>query len=347
MDRKTYTYNYVPSYIVRSWADKNDNIKYNTAFEMETHIAPYSDMYLEELTNDGGLDPEGSDYFTYRPLVESIIRLSKGDTTPLSSNLFDIAVFLMFGYYTNPCGYGRFSSYLGDEVTKRGITTLLPQEGDEISEIVRERLCETRDVLNLLKSQSEAFLMASYIMDLKPIIVEADAKMGFFLSASPLFFGNPFNPSAFHDIVEPYTRRGAVFFMPLSPSYAVCLFDRTVYKMNETEGRVILSEEDTRLINSYSINVADDICYTCSDEEYYAFKKERFTGEFDVGSFAPSFLKLKNRLPQDKDEKRELPVLMTSYDEEVFSTLGDEKEVPIDFYRKRMDYLYSIIGRKA
>lgn len=347
MESKTYDYNYVPSYIVRSWADENDIVKYNTAFEEEIYVAHVEDMYLEELTNVRNIDPEGSDYFTFRPLVEAMLSLSKGDTSPFENDLSDITVFLMFAYYTNPYGFGRFSSYLEEEVIKRGIEYLSPEESEEISEIVRAKLRETRDVVDLLRMQSQAFLMAPYIMDLKPVLVEADRGMGFFLSSSPLLFGNPYNPAVFSDIVEPYTRRGAVFFMPLSPAYAICLFDRTVYKTNETDGRVVLSEEDTKFMNSFLINLADDICYTCSDEEYSAFKKENFTGEYNDGAFKAPFLKLKNKLPEDKDEKRELTSLMASYDEEVFSSLGDEEKVPVDFYRKRMDYVYSILGKKA
>lgn len=347
MKSKTYDYNYVPSYIVRAWADENDIVKYNTAFEEEIYVAHVEDMYLEEMTNVRDIDPEGFDYFTFRPLVEAMLSLSKGDTSPFENDLFDVTVFLMFAYYTNPYGYGRFSSYLKEEITKRGIEYLSPEESEEISEIVRAKLSETRDVVDLLKMQTQAFLMAPYIMDLKPVLVKADPGMGFFLSASPLFFGNPYNPAVFNDIIEPYTRRGGVFFMPLSPSYAICLFDRTVYKTNETEGRVVLSEEDTKLINSYLINLADDVCYTCSDEEYLAFKKEKYTGEYEVGAFKAPFLKLKNKLPEDMDEKRELSSLMASYDEEAFSSLEDEKDVPVDFHRKRMDYVYSILGKKA
>ena len=346
MENKTYDYNYIPSYIVRNWAGKDDRVKFNTSFETKTYVSPVDEMYIERLSNNRNLDPECANYLKFKPLVEDVMRLSHGDTATFSNDLFNIAVLFLFIYNTNPYGYGRFASLMVDEVSRMDSAQLLESDASGLSEKVRGRLSETRDVEELLKKQSEAFLMASYILDLKSVLVEA-AGTGFLLSSSPLFFGNPYNKAAFNDIVEPYTRRGAVFFMPISPKLTVCLYDGDIYKVNKTEDRVLLSKEDTLLINSYIINVADDVCYTSTDEEYFSFKEKFFSGVYDCCSFDPSFLKVKNKLPSEMDEKRELPQLMESYDNEQFKSLGDAKEVPPEFYRKRMEYAYSIVAGRV
>ncbi len=341
----TYTYDYVPYYIVRNWADKAGKVKYNAAFESVIYTSDAREMYLENLTNNHSLDAEGSDYFTYAPLVEAVLKLSRGDSTPFRGNLFEIATFLMFCYYTDPVGYGCLSSIMLEELLRvEDLSSISKEEREVIADRAKERLRETRDVEKLLKAQGEAFMMAPYIMDLKPVVVEAGSPMGFFLSASPLFFGNPYNKYAFNDIPEPYSRRGAVFFMPLSPRFAICLYDGDIYKVNKTEGRVFLTEEDTSLINSYTINAADDVCFTCSEEEYMSFKEKNFKGLYEVNSFNPSFLKVKNKLPEDKDAKREIVELMTSYDNDALGRMEEPKVITQEFHQKRMKYLYSILG---
>ncbi len=344
MKRDEYRFNYVPSYIVRAWSGDGRSVRYNPAYEDEIFSSPVEDMYVETLKVTGDINPDDMPILTLPSVVNTVTRLSKGDMRAYEEGFFDVLLFVMEQYLSNPQGYGRFTAIMSEEVEKRKKEGQSAPDAVELSKEAVRKMDRVRTTEELVVELNKGFMYAAYILDLMPILVEADNEMGFLLSSYPLLFGNPYNRASFNDLGFPFARKGAVFFMPLSPKRAVCLYDSSVYFVNEKNGRISLSPEDTLLLAGYAVNVSDNIIVRPGREDYYrSFREKNFQGFYDVSSFNPSFLRLKRGVPSGKNEIRKLPSAMMDYDERHSSSVVENYE---DFVYKRLGYALSIVTGK-
>lgn len=344
MKRDEYRFNYVPSYIVRAWSGDGRSVRYNTAYEDEIFSSPVEDMYVEALKVTGDLNPDVMPMLTLPSVVNTVTRLSCGDKRAYEEGFFDVLLLIMEEYFSNPRSYGRFTGIMSEEVGKRKKAGDSAPNAEELSKEAVRKMDRERTTQELVVELNKGFMYAAYILDLMPVLVEADDEMGFLLSSCPLLFGNPYNRAAFNDLGFPFARKGAVFFMPISPKRAVCLYDSDVYFVNEKNGRISLSLEDTLLLAGYAINVSDNIIFRPDREDYYrAFKERNFQGFYDVSSFNPSFLRMKRGVPSGKNEIRKLPSAMMDYDERHSSSVIENYE---DFINKRLGYALSLVTGK-
>ncbi len=339
-----FRFNFVPSYIVRAWSEDGRNVRYNTAYDDRVFSSPIEDMYVETLRRKGDADPDYTPSLFSPSLVKAVTRLSSGDPTGYVESFFDVLVFVMEEYLANPNSYGRFCTLMAEEVKKRGKMPNSAVSAEQLSQEAVRKMNRERTTEELAVEMHQGFLFASYILDLTPLLVKAHDALGFLLSAYPLLYGNPYNRAAFNDLDYPYARKGAVFFMPVSPEYALCLYDSDVYFVNSKNGTLTLSREDTLLLASYAINVSDNIIFRPDRENYYrSFKAENFHGFYDVSSFDPSFLKIKRSLPFVKNVIRKLPSALMDYDERKSEVLLSDYEA---FINERSDYALSLLAGK-
>lgn len=232
---------------------------------------------------------------------------------------------------------------MSGEVEKRKKAGQSAPDAVELSKEAVEKKDRGRTTEEPAVEMHKGFLLAPYMLDLTPVLVRADDELGFLLSSSPLLLGNPYNRAAFNDLGCPYMRKGAVFFMPVSPEWGICLYDSSVYFVKEKNGRVFLSPGDTLLLAYYAVNVSDYIIFRPDRENYYlSFKEKNFHGYYDVTSFNPSFLKIKRGVPSGKNEIRKLSSAMMDYDERQKGREGDYG----DYIDKRLDYALSVVGGK-
>ena len=251
----------VPPYITRFWADENGKVKFfSKDFDDELDECDYEALYQESVEiYDGPKDTDTFDPFLRPDMEKKLTALAEGDVTGLNQNNTPVYLYVSSQFNVNFRAIGRIRFVLKDN------KSLIKQYGrkgrlDYILEALLITLRHTDEVAIEMRMAVENLPI---ILDLKPVLVGAPEGTAFVLSDFPLLYFNYLNSNQRRPLLNDEDYYGVVFIVPLSPCYALCLYDSYTYKIKKEGDRVVFSDDDMLLLNtSLMNNGSPTIAYT-------------------------------------------------------------------------------------
>ena len=278
----------VPNWITKYWADDKGHVKFIMKdFDDESDESDVDYLFQESVEiYDGPKDTDEFDPFLSPVMEKSLTALAEGDSTNLNQKNISIYIYASCQFLANYKSFGRCRQVMRDN---SGLIKEYTRKGklDYILMLLLSTLRHTEEVEREIKLAVENVPL---FLDLIPLLVEAPEDSAFVLSGCPVLFFNFLNPSLMTQSPNAEDYYGAVFLLPLSPHYALCLYDSYTYKIIRKGDRAVFSDDDMLLINTLLTGDSSTVAYT---------ETEKFPA-----SLIPE---LRNReIPEEKD--RELSV---------------------------------------
>ena len=234
----TFIYRYIPSGIVREWADSSGNVSFVRRGERKAGKCSADDIFCEEYSVNGDADdPSDLDTFSQSGVSQIIGALQQEEPEFSLLTLSGAALLALSLYYKAPGAPGA------GEKGKR------------------------RTIENLKEMASEMKFTLPYLMDLSMAVVEAPEGEKFVLGDHPLYITNRLLKGEEAGNGNPLYNRGLIILMPLTPQRAVMLTDADSYWFHGKDGRFVLTPEDMRGINDYMKKTSDTVVIV-SEEKY-------------------------------------------------------------------------------
>ncbi len=246
-----YRYHFVDSNLVSGWSDDGVHVSWLNPFREEE----------DESAEIGNL------FWTYIGTPEKLLE----DFISSMPNLFS--------FFLGKMKEGDFDFFFEDEITGRASLLYQLKSADSYirtSFEERERLIDlfenddevesdstkiSEEAALEIKSHyllfifSKIFENSIFLMRLDPVLLHAPEGSSFILGSSPMNIINPFfserHPEGFVGYEEEL--RGACLIMPLSPSWALCLYDPNIYKFRRKSGKCLLTDHDVDVLNMIQI----------------------------------------------------------------------------------------------
>lgn len=300
VEKNECIYYSVPPYITRFWADENGKVKFfSKDFDDELDECDYEALYQESVEIYAGpKDTDTFDPFLRPDMEKELTALAEGNVTGLNQNNTPVYLYVSSQFNVNFRAIGRIRFVLKDN------KSLIKQYGrkgrlDYILEALLITLRHTDEVEMEMRMAVENLPI---ILDLKPVLVGAPEGTAFVLSDFPLLYFNLLNSNQRRPLLNDEDYYGVVFIVPLSPRYALCLYDSYTYKIKKEGDRVVFSDDDMLLLNaSLMNNGSPTIAYT---------ETEKFPASLLQGlrhketSEELSVLGIRNRALEKTDELR-------------------------------------------
>ncbi len=344
VEKNECIYYSVPTYITRFWTDEKGKVKYIfRGFDDEEGECDPADIFQEPVEiYDGPKDTDEFDPFLRPEMEKALTALAAGDETGLSQRNTSIYLYVITLFNVNFWQLGRSLFVLGEN------TELLGEyyKKGKLRHMIDVLLTTVRHTDEVEMEMTRAVEDMPLILDLKPLLVEAPGDSAFVISDSPLLFFNFLNPD---NTTEPFGAEdyyGTVFITPLSPRYALCLYDSYSYKIRRENGRAVLTDDDMLLINTLLVsdfpNVAFRETMKFPSSLLPALRKKKIL----LKNCELSLFLLRNRALEKSKNVREYVMNVLSYDNEEHYT---------DFYgglsrralEKRLEHAYKILEDEA
>ena len=234
----TFIYRYIPSGIVREWADSSGNVSFVRRGERKAGKCSADDIFCEEYSVNGDADdPSDLDTFSHSGVSRMIGALQKEEPEFSLLTLSGAALLALSLYYKAPGA---------------------PRAGERGN---------NRTLENLKDMDSEMKFTLPYLMDLSMAVVDAPEDYAFVLGDHPLYITNRLFRGEEAGNGNPLYNRGLIMLIPLTPQRAVMLCDGESYWFHGKDGRFVLTPEDMRGINDYMKKRSDTVVIV-SEEKY-------------------------------------------------------------------------------
>ena len=288
VERNECIYYSVPPYITRFWTDDEGKVKFIMKdFDEESDECETDYLFQESVEiYDGPKDTDDFDPFLSPVMEKALTALAGGDVSNLNQKNISIYIYTSCQFNANFRSIGRCRNIMRDnsgrikDYTRKG-------KRDYILMLLLTCLRHTDEVETAIKTAVENVPL---FLDLTPLLVSAPENSAFVLPDCPVLFFNFLNPSKKVESMNLEDYYGILFLLPVSPRYALCLYDSYTYKIMKKGDRAVFSDEDMLLINSLLVRSSSTVAYT------------------ETGKFPVSLIQeLRNReIPEEKD--RELSV---------------------------------------
>ena len=340
MNERTYEYHYIPPCIFRAWADSRGYVSFFfNKGDGEVHEAPYSLMYYEDIIPEcPKREFEKSDIFLNKEAVDIVGRIVSGEITSLSRDMTIVYRLIIQHFYASPNAGGRRAMIQIDNA--RLVETMSLEERQTFTGLFMREERSTGDVL-FARKYSDYVL--PYILDLKPLIIDAPEGENFVMGPVPILLGNMYDVSMALDSHLPYGYDATVIIMPFSPKKAVALYDdKKIEAVAESDGRAVFSHEDMEKLNSYIVKSGSSTVFVEEgkyDADYYRSLRDiPFSMDVDYSIFS-----LRN--PGDKTFfwSREFFDVMSAFDRKHYHSKGKAPTTEASL-RKRIEYALSVLN---
>ena len=268
--KEKYKFQYIPQYIIRNWTDGEGKIPYVMRGDNEIHTSSPDDIFTMKLVCD--CDEEyfrKSDVLSQSRLYDIVRAVADGSFSVSDDNLYLLCSLILQLYFLSPYGIGQgivinrlFDSTYGSRRTE-----------EERKKFYHDIMTHDRKMSFIRSAEDMASSAVAFGLDLKAVILEAPDEIHFALGMNPVFFFNPSEIELFENQPLPLIQNGVAVFLPLSPKYAVCLYDGGFYRVRRTEGRGMLDTDDVILINAIMAHGSGECIFSPTekfDGEYYA-----------------------------------------------------------------------------
>lgn len=143
--------------------------------------------------------------------------------------------------------------------------TIIRQIGDlngippEVSQNVTITLTDPKAIMNKMIARS--VLMSPLISDLGQFLLINNTVIPFVISDHPVTHYNWYYRDSEDPSRTSFTAKGLQIFLPISPKLTLCLYDKGVYKFNNSRSSVMElgSEEDVHLLNTLQAMTREDM----------------------------------------------------------------------------------------
>ena len=336
-----YRFQYVPEYIIRNWKDRDGSVAYVTRNDSEVYTSPVADTFIEHMKADIGEDAlSSSDALSNTNLIDMVSRIVHGDFSSLDNDVFWLSALVSHLFYSNPYGKGRidFITHLyADELEK-------VRNREEASAFITRHFNDSRSTRDLLMMREMSSIAFVYGFDLSAAVLEAPEDIDFALGMNPAFIFNPSDNSLFEGATMPLSGNGAAVILPLSPRYAVCLYDGSCYKVRKTDGRVLLSEDDVVLFNTIMARSGISLVFSPTEkygDEYYSHLYESIgTDIMETKNPSFSFIRVLARAFSLDYPEREYSQALLRYDSKYIA--GKSDDITQDEFQNRIRYALSL-----
>ncbi len=333
---KEYSYAYVPDFITSKWSVDGKSVssisQSTTGVEREDYREIFREGYIIK-GRSGEIKQKA--LFDEKKFEENLLKVESGDYALLDSMSRDIALFASMLFYSNPLSWWRLFRMIMDDDGR--IAKI--RDDEKRFKNLQDGINMPRNTEALAEVLATSSFMAPYMYDLTPILLEAPEGSSFILGCTPLVVMNFF---AFSEkgLDTSFCENGAVIFIPLSPKYALSLYDSFVYKPKKTSGRILLTEDELFDINRFICLFNSLIVFRPDeyhDEEYYVnFMKTVNESNIGVKDITvPAFRIMARAYDEGEGDWRMFPRLLNVYDsmKEVI-TFAERKEVIEELLKK-------------
>lgn len=341
MNERTYDYHYIPPCIFSSWADRKGYVSFffNNG-DGEIHETPYSLMYVEDIIpRCPKAQFEKTDVFLQNDTVDIVGKIVRGEISKLSRNMTAVYRLINQHFYASPNAGGRRAMIQIDNA--RVVETMSFEEKQTFADSFMRDERSTDEVL-FARRFSDYIL--PYILDLRPLIVDAPEGENFVIGPVPILLSNIYDVSMALDSHLPYGFAGTVYIMPFSPKKAVVLYDDKAIDCTCSNGRAFFSHEDMEKFNTYIVKAGTSTCFVEEgeyDSQYYrSLRKNELSMDVDWSIFSPRNPEEKNRF-----SLREFFSVMSEYDEKHYRSKGKAPMTDAAF-RKRIGYALSVLDEE-
>ena len=290
-------YQVIPECVIMNW-DAHGNV---VDFVDKTDDA-VCEANVDEVFNIGAVSD--SSFFDFEwgnplfddELVDTINEFVKNEPDEEEISTYLLRNLVLLEFFANPYSQGGVcSSLLLEDI--RFNTEKKPEELDPV---IKRKLDEDIRESDLIRLWKESELAIPYIMDLSMTRLEAPDGVDFMLGESPLFLFNLLDRDTVFDVFLPFGYTGTILFMPVSPKYAVCLYDRRAYSLESQ----VLSLSDVEKYNAVVLSTGSFPLIHDVEKQapYYGHSKELSGSEPSVEDFSLSVFSLRNGVsPGDCD----------------------------------------------
>lgn len=339
---KDYRFQYVPSYIIDGWKDEKGNIPYVTRISNEVFTSPVEDTFIEHLDINEPVEAlEKVDVTGNRKLIDFVTALKGGDFSSLENGVYWASALMNHILFSNPYWSGRVEDLTRnhyDELVKAGTAELVSALLSKYMNAKRT----TEDIIRMREMASTAFV---YGLDLNIVVLEAPDTVDFALGDNPSFFFNPSDNSIYNNAIDEIAANGVAAILPLSPRYALCLYDGASYKVRKREGKVEMSEEDMLTFNTIMARSGISCVFSPTEkygDEYYAHLYESI-GDAVMETKNPEFsiFRVLAAAYDCDNPERDFAIRMMSYD----STYPGKDKDDGTFFNERIRYALSLASK--
>ncbi len=331
MKKGEYVYTFVPDFITRKWSDDDSLIRIIGQETLSVRTEDYREIFQEGYITEGSSDSlDLWVLFDEKELEDNLLKVEEGDYSLLDTMARDLASLASMLFYANPLSWWRLVRLMA----KDGGKFSKIKDDEKRWEYVFKELTTPRDSEALGEVNEMAHFMAPYMYDLKPILLEAQIGSSFVLGCTPLVVMNFFtDPMEEPDVA--FFHNGAVLYIPISPQYAVCLYDSFVYKPKKTDGRILLTKDEVFDINRYVAAISSQLIFRpdekCDEEYYINLVKTATEGDYNKKEFAiPEFRIMSRAYDVEELATRIYPGLLNVYDASKKVVSFDEREEMIE-----------------
>jgi hypothetical protein len=278
-------------------------------------------------------------------LVDTVNEFVK--TEPDEEEIFTYLLrhLVLLEFFANPYSQGCISSSLLLE----DIRFNTEKKPEELDPVIKRKLDEDIRESDLIRLWKESELAIPYIMDLSMTRLEAPDGVDFMLGESPMFLFNLLDRDTVFDVFLPFGYTGTILFMPVSPKYAVCLYDRKAYSLDSQ----VLSISDVEKYNAVILSTGSFPLIHDVEKQapYYGHSRELSGSEPSVEDFSLSVFSLRNGVtPGDCDYRYYVRHVM-DYDrkyliekEDIFDELSMNQRLS-DTNQFYFDYMLGRVNR--
>jgi hypothetical protein len=250
----------VPAWITKYWADDKGHVKFIMKdFDDKSDESDVDYLFQESVEiYDGPKDTDDFDPFLSPVIEKALTALAEGDCTNLNRKNISIYIYASCQYNANFRSIGRCRNVMRDN---SGLIKEYARKGklDYILMLLLTCLRHTDEMDTAIK---EAVENVPLYLDLTPLLVSAPDDSAFVLPDCPVLFFNFLNPTRKVESLNLEDYYGTVFLLPLSPRYALCLYDSYTYRIMKEGDRAVFSDDDMLLINSLLVRRSSTVAYT-------------------------------------------------------------------------------------
>ncbi len=336
MKSKEYSYAYVPDFITSKWSVDGKSVSSISQSATGVEREDYREIFREGYIIKGRSgEIKQKALFDEKKFEENLLKIENGDYALLDSMSRDIALFASMLFYSNPLSWWRLFRMIMDDDGR--IAKI--RDDEKRFKNLQDGINMPRNTEALAEVLATSSFMAPYMYDLTPILLEAPQGSSFILGCTPLVVMN-FYAFSEEGLDTSFCENGAVIFIPLSPKYALSLYDSFVYKPKKTSGRILLTNDELFDINRFICLFNSLIVFRPDeyhDEEYYVnFMKTVNESNIGVKDITvPAFRIMARAYDEGEGDWRMFPRLLNVYDsmKEVI-TFAERKEVIEELLKK-------------
>ena len=339
-------YQVIPECVIMNWDAHGNVVDFVDKTDDAVCEANVDEVFnISAVSDSSFFDFEWGNPLFDDELVDTVNEFVKKEPDEEEISAYLLRNLVLLEFFANPYSQGNVCSSLLLE----GIRFDTKKDPEEISPVIKRKLDEDIRESDLIRLWKESELAIPYIMDLSMTRLEAPDGVDFMLGESPLFLFNLLDRDTVFDVFLPFGYTGTILFMPVSPKYAVCLYDRRAYSLESQ----VLSLSDVEKYNAVVLSTGSFPLIHDVEKQapYYGHFKELSGSEPSVEDFSLSVFSLRNGVtPGDCDYRYYVRHVM-DYDrkyliekEDIFDELNMNQRLS-DTNQFYFDYMLNRLNR--